>query len=256
MSDTESYSEFRIPKVAEIIAGRIRRRIVTGELAPGQNLPTEAQLIETFDVSRPTIREAIRILEFEELISVSRGSRGGAKVREQGPSFVTRAMGIALQSSGVSLGDLYRARSMIEPVAARQAALDRPVEAARTLREHTAGSHEALKTANVIPERNAEFHLLLVEQCGNDTLALVARALAGVVQRHHRLAHSEPVGDDGETGRRRAFLNLKSQEKLADLIEAGDAAGAEDHWRRHMQRVDQLLFSRVAEKSVVDVMEE
>jgi len=55
----------------------IRRQITGGELKEGDNLPPEAQIIEEFAVSRPTLREAFRILESEKLISVSRGARGG-----------------------------------------------------------------------------------------------------------------------------------------------------------------------------------
>ncbi|HYG26204.1 MAG TPA: GntR family transcriptional regulator, partial [Caulobacteraceae bacterium] len=66
-------SHVRARKTAEIVAGRIRRAIVQGSIGPGESLPSEAELIQMFEVSRPTIREAIRILEFENLISVLRG---------------------------------------------------------------------------------------------------------------------------------------------------------------------------------------
>src|SRR3546814_8534697 len=70
----------RIPKTAELVADRIRRRIISGELGEGASLPPESQLLELFGVSRPTLREAIRILEAERLITVKRGSRSGARV--------------------------------------------------------------------------------------------------------------------------------------------------------------------------------
>jgi GntR family transcriptional regulator, transcriptional repressor for pyruvate dehydrogenase complex len=70
-------SQVRVPKTAELVASRIRRAIVEGRIGAGENLPSEAKLVETFEVSRPTIRETIRILEFE--ITASRGARGGAR---------------------------------------------------------------------------------------------------------------------------------------------------------------------------------
>src|SRR3546814_16660333 len=70
----------RVPKTAELVADRIRRRIISGELDEGASLPPEGQLLEQFGVSRPTLREAIRILEAERLITVTRGSRSGARV--------------------------------------------------------------------------------------------------------------------------------------------------------------------------------
>jgi GntR family transcriptional repressor for pyruvate dehydrogenase complex len=67
----------RAPKTGELIATHLRRQIVRGELLPGETLPAESQLMEQYGVSRPTLREAFRILESETLISVRRGSRGG-----------------------------------------------------------------------------------------------------------------------------------------------------------------------------------
>ena len=70
----------RAPKTSELIAAQLRRQIVRGTVKPGEKLPPESQLMEQFGVSRPTIREAFRILETERLIVVRPGSRGGAQV--------------------------------------------------------------------------------------------------------------------------------------------------------------------------------
>ena len=67
----------RIPKTAEVVAGDIRKRIVRGEIREGDFLQPEAHLMEHYGTSRPTIREAFRILENEQFISVTRGSRSG-----------------------------------------------------------------------------------------------------------------------------------------------------------------------------------
>src|SRR5690606_27941135 len=75
------FAPLRVPKAAELVAGRIRSQIVRGELREGDALPTEGELMKEFGVSRPTLREALRVLEAESLISVHRGSRGGARVR-------------------------------------------------------------------------------------------------------------------------------------------------------------------------------
>lgn len=63
----------KIPKASELVAATLRRQIVTGELKPGELLPNEAILMQQFGVSRPTLREAFRILESEAIITVLRG---------------------------------------------------------------------------------------------------------------------------------------------------------------------------------------
>ncbi|MGA9492864.1 MAG: winged helix-turn-helix domain-containing protein, partial [Mycobacterium sp.] len=89
-----------VPKASALIAADLRRRIVTGELAPGQTLPSETSLMAEFGVSRPTLREAFRILEAEAIITVVRGPKGGAKVLEPDGSMAARYTGTLLQYQG------------------------------------------------------------------------------------------------------------------------------------------------------------
>src|ERR1700743_246357 len=78
--------QVRVPKTAELVAAQLGRRIIKAELTEGESLPPEATLMEQFGVSRPTLREAFRVLEAEALISVRRGSRGGAPAAHAGAS--------------------------------------------------------------------------------------------------------------------------------------------------------------------------
>ena len=80
LAPRSSNRPIRVPKTAEIVSDSIRQRIISGELQEGDSLPPESQLMEDFSISRPTLREAFRILEAEQLISVVRGSRTGARV--------------------------------------------------------------------------------------------------------------------------------------------------------------------------------
>ncbi len=76
---TSSSGAIRSPKTAELVARTLRRMIVDGQLKEGDFLPHEAELMTHFQVSRPTLREAVRVLESERLVEVRRGSRTGAK---------------------------------------------------------------------------------------------------------------------------------------------------------------------------------
>src|SRR6516165_5919111 len=67
-------------KAAERVAAELRREIITGNLRPGDRLASEKELQEQFEISRPTLREALRLLEAESLIEVVRGQYGGARV--------------------------------------------------------------------------------------------------------------------------------------------------------------------------------
>jgi DNA-binding FadR family transcriptional regulator len=87
-----AYRPFRAPKTAELIAEMFRSQIRSGALHTGDRMPTEIDLMQRFDVSRPTLREALRMLEHDELIVVRRGARGGATVRAPGVTPLCRAL--------------------------------------------------------------------------------------------------------------------------------------------------------------------
>jgi GntR family transcriptional regulator, transcriptional repressor for pyruvate dehydrogenase complex len=94
---------FRPPKTAELIAEAVRADIRNGVLRAGSRLPGEAVLMETYSVSRPTLREALRMLEHDEVIEIRRGAHGGAAVRSPSGRPLARAIGdlVALTSAGV-----------------------------------------------------------------------------------------------------------------------------------------------------------
>lgn len=80
-------------KMSDQIASQIRRMIARGEIADGDWLPTEAELIRQFGVSRPTLREAFRLLEGDSFFTIRRGRPGGAQVTLPGPGAVAGLFG-------------------------------------------------------------------------------------------------------------------------------------------------------------------
>jgi DNA-binding FadR family transcriptional regulator len=256
VSDLPNVNQIRIPKTAEVLASRIRKRIIRGELKHGDKLPAEAVLIAEFEVSRPTLREAMRILEWEGLISVSRGARGGARVNAGTSDLVTRAAGLALQARSATIFDIYEARSLIEPHAARLAAELRPREAAGALAAQLAVEWVSITEHATMARAVAEFHRLLLDQCGNVTLAVVGQALQAVVERHLDLSYRQdhPTMDRKTLGKQ-VKLGFRSQEKLVELIAAGDGVGAERHWEQHMAAAGKVILKSVAKTAVIDILD-
>src|SRR5262245_48446666 len=107
------------------IADELRRQIVSGELDEGDLIGHEPELIERFGVSRPSLREALRILEAEGLISVIRGVQGGVVVHHPDQRLTARTAALVLQARKVSLADVFEARTIIEPAAVRLVASSR-----------------------------------------------------------------------------------------------------------------------------------
>jgi DNA-binding FadR family transcriptional regulator len=228
-------SAIRVPKTAEVVVNHIRSRIILGELREGDFLPPEGVLMATLGISRPTLREAFRILEAENLISVVRGSRTGARVHEPKVENVARYAGYALQAQGTTIADIYEARLAIEPYIVRRLAKSHTDEDIARLRVE-ADRMSALTTEGRYIEcmiALAEFHRLLVELGGNRTLLFVTRMLQDVVAKHQvEYFRERQLAPDEQRGR--LLWGMRSFYKLIDLIAAGDADRAESHWRLHV----------------------
>lgn len=228
----------RVPKTAELVAGHIRRRIIRGELHEGDWLSGETALMGHFGISRPTLREAFRILESEALISVRRGVHGGARVNAPDSAVAARYVSLILQYEAVSLADVYEARTVLEaPAAARLAARPDHVALACRLRAYLeeSGDPDDLGAAITI---HAGFQRLVVELAGNRTVSLLSSMLeslyAEAAGRYVR--ENEPALTQQK--RRRAE---RAHHRLVELVDAGDAPAAEELWRRHLTEVGRVL---------------
>lgn len=250
-ADDAAHQRLHVPKMAEVIVDRLRRQIVRGQLAEGEALPSEQDLQARFGVSRPTLREAFRILEAESLITIRRGAHGGALVRVPNTDVAARYAAFILEHRETTLADLYEARIVMEPAAVGLLATKRTQRDMVRLRQ-ALDEHDALVDQPKASIRtHTGFHALLIELTGNHTLQL----LAGMIQRIIDLANWKHVESDAgsaahaEASRR----GLKAHHRVVDLIEAADEAGSTELWRKHLIGARDYLL-RADVKTVLDLM--
>jgi DNA-binding FadR family transcriptional regulator len=253
----------RAPKTAELIAGHIRRQIVRGELREGDTLPSEVNLMEQFGVSRPTLREAFRILEAESLISVRRGARGGAQVAAPSLSVAARYVGLLLQLQGTTIVDVYEARTAVEPICARLLAERRTEQditdlraCVEDLRAIVEAGEDKVPDPRLWGAQTSRFHELVMQLSGNKTLAVQGGVLEDIVATH--MSETVARGFDDPALRRgvrqRFDKTIRSYTKLIDLVQAQDTAAAEEHWRAHMEAAGKyVLRDDLKTKPVVDL---
>ena len=249
----------RAPKTSELIATQLRRQIVRGAVKPGEKLPPETRLMEQFGVSRPTIREAFRILETERLIVVRPGSRGGAQVVAPDLTVAARYVGLLLQLQGTTIDDVYEARKVAEPACASMLARCRTEQDIADLAAVVAEIESAIEGRDgrapdpgLWSRLTRRFHELIMQRSGNKTLALQGAVLHDIVATHTALRASRSFGETGSPERfRRAVQAYKN---LLALIEAGDADGAQRLWRGHMDSAaTHLLKDDLRDKPVVEL---
>ena len=240
----------RVPKAAELVAAELRRQIICAELADGDALPPESELMTQFGVSRPTLREAFRVLESESLITIRRGARGGARVHPPGREVAARYAAFTLEYRGVTLRDVYDARAALEVPSVGKLALDRT-------RDDLAVLGDALERQDAVTDDpresirlHGDFHTLLVRLAGNQTLTLLNEMLHDIVEVANT---SLQPGADAEVALARETTS-KTHRRVVEHIRQRDQRRAEDLWRRHLHEAEGFLLGEDVVSTVTDLL--
>lgn len=243
--DTVTPGRVRVPKTAEVVARTLRTKIVSGEIREGDPLPSEAALMEQFGISRPSLREAFRILESERLIEVRRGSRGGARAIKPNITVAARYLGVIMQFDQVPLKDVFVARAHFEPLGFRLLA-DAPGRdaAVEELREQLAHIGDAPSVSSAY----VEFFLRLFAVAGNRPMELLYGALTEVVGRE--------IDDATDDNAATAASLKRGLGKALDLAAKGDGQVASEFWTKQMLRVVDQVAEHHAGKTLVEATED
>jgi GntR family transcriptional regulator, transcriptional repressor for pyruvate dehydrogenase complex len=252
-TESVSASKIRIPKAAEIVSRDLRNQIVRGLLKEGDSLPAEADMMLRFGVSRPTLREAIRILESEGLITIARGARGGAVVHSPDVNVAARHISFVLQANRTTLSDIYRVHMLVEPAAARMVAVKFQARAPSLLSRCIEEGRQSLDDDFAFGIATARFRNLLIELAGAATLTLLMGMLSHIFEVYWgtvTVAAGKHLNNTPDKRR-----GLRSMEKLVEFIAAGNANAAEAHWRQHMQAVEKTMRKWLPTATVIDILD-
>lgn len=230
MRGVRAHRVTRSRRVAEALADELRHSILDGELV---EVPRLDELVERFGVGAPAVREAMRILETEGLITVRRGNQGGATVHLPQADQVAHVIAMVLHSRATSLQDVGAALRELEPACALMCAIraDRATTVVPQLEALVAEQADAIgdvaRTLDIVDR----FHGTIVEGCGNATLTLVVGALERVWAAHASAVYRR---DDNEPSAATWRAALREHQRMVALIAAGDARVGE-RARRHLE---------------------
>ncbi len=222
---------------AEQVAKQLLEKITESNLEPGQTVGTEAVLLEAFNVSRPTLREGIRILETHGIVGQRPGPGGGIVV--QRPSLETLAMSFSvyLRFNSIPFMDVLSTREVIEPALAAEAAL-RGTQA--DFAEMTA-SNDRMKA--LVDEQDQEefvnenrvFHGIVARASGNEVLNAFWQTIS-------MLASGEHHGVRYTFGNRRHVT--EAHEGIIAACKKRDAAAAAKAMSKHVGELEHLVRER------------
>lgn len=219
------------------LADALRARIMAGELRPGDRLPVEPELCREYDVSRSTVREALRVLSSEHLLTTRRGVGGGSFVTAPDHAAISASLQSGLSRLAVSpsgsVDDLLEVRELLEVPAAGLAAQRRTDEQLVALRG-TLFDPRDVQVENLFGA-NRNFHVVLLRAAANPLLETVTRPIFGVL--NDRFLRAEAPS--------RFWHRVdRDHREILRHVEAGDAAGACEAQRAHLRHL-RTTYTRI-----------
>ncbi|MBO0875360.1 MAG: FadR family transcriptional regulator [Pseudonocardia sp.] len=211
----------REQKLAEVVAERLLTEIIERGWQVGSVIGSEATLLERFDVSRPALREAVRLLEYHSVAQMRRGPGGGLVVTKPNPTASINATALHLDYQGLDADDLHTVREALELGCTDHLVTD----VDRALLAHRLPAlAQSPSAGNGDPgEPCHPWHIELADLSGNPTLALFLRILITLRTRHQ---------DPYPAGTGVAAVH----QGIVDALLSGDAGLARHRMRRHLHR--------------------
>lgn len=220
------------------IAGEIRRYLVQHELRPGDRLGTEQELAAEFGVSRPTLREALRLLASSHLVRASRGPGGGIFVvntpNEGMGRNLSESIGLMLESESVSLFELLDARVYLEVPLAGLAAQNGTDETVRELQaaiDDAEGNHPA---SDAFRLADARFHGVIAATARNELLRAFTAWTLDVLQPSLVATLRDAIDGDAILGQHRKILRA---------VQRNQTLAAQRGMRSHLEYLRELVGS-------------
>jgi DNA-binding FadR family transcriptional regulator len=224
-------------KLSDEVFDRLERMITSGELRPGDEMPSERVLMERFGVGRPAIREAMQSLSNMGLVNISHGER--AKVLQLTAKSIFRQVDltakIMLSQSADSLEHLKSTRIFFERGMAREAAIKTTSDDIADLREILEHQRRALGNAEEFISADMQFHTRIAQISRNPIFVAVSEAMLAWLKAYHT---------DMLIWTGKEKFTLVEHEQIVDCLTAKDPDGAEAAILKHLERSSALYTSR------------
>ncbi len=214
-------------RLYESIVSYIEAQILNGELAPGDQLPSERELTQQFGVSRTAVREAIKALREQGLVEVRLGR--GTFVINKTSRAMQRSFNLLVKIGYAdAFSDLTQIREILEPEIAALAALHATDEQISAMRRTIEALRDHTLNITLWAEADTDFHLILAEATQNKIIPVLLDSITGLVhdQRYRLL-----------TLPGRGPMTQQEHGAILEAIEARDPDAAREAMRKHLQRV-------------------
>jgi DNA-binding FadR family transcriptional regulator len=238
-----SLGKIRVPKASEILTNFLREKILDGTYAAGESLPTERELAEVSGLSRASVREALRMLETEGLISTRTGRTGGSAVQLPGQDALDRSIDLFVRAQRIRFGTLLEVRETTEPQLARLAALHRTEADLERLERLHAEMAKHTGPAADWTDLNVAWHEAVATASHNSLLVAFWRAISRMMR---AAANIDVLTNTPAL----VAAVLKVHRQVLDAIRAGDGDAAARRMGRHVKAYSEYIRAH-ASKDIV-----
>lgn len=238
-------SPMTVPKASDVLADELRERILSGEFPEGTALPPERELVIQTQMSRTTVREALRILEVQDLVRIKTGRSGGAFVQKPGQESVADSVALLIRGRKIRIPALLETREAIEPFCARLAAKHRTDEDLARLDE----ANEAIAVDGSLADflqANVDWHVAVAVASHNEVLTGFMLALSRAIY-----ASTDNQGFIDAEVRRTA---ARAHRTITQAIRDQDADAAVRRMSRHVHSYAEAVL-QVEERTDIEVQD-
>jgi len=220
---------------AQQVAQELLARIAESALRPGQTFATEAELLQQFDVSRPTLREGIRLLEAQGVLQQRPGPGGGLVVARPSLAVLAQSLSIFLRFNDVPFVTVLQAREVIEPALAAEAAEEGTDEDFLAMAESIERMRSLGEDQAAFVAENRVFHGIVARASGNKVL----ETFWGTIS---LLAHGEHHGVRYTFGNRRHVI--AAHEQILEACRKREPRAAAQAMADHVSALEHLVRDR------------
>jgi GntR family transcriptional regulator, transcriptional repressor for pyruvate dehydrogenase complex len=234
LSDSQTVTPSERPKTYKLVADQLLELIAAGRLRPGDPVPPERELVETYRVGRSSVREALRMLESQGLIE-ARGH--GTFTVSHARNTLNQSLELLLSVAEVDLHELFEIRRILEGECAALAAARRRESDLVRMRASIAEMESSIGSEDDYIAADLEFHLTIAEATGNRVAALLMHALRD--QLHRALGTVYQIPHSAE-------LSLDQHREIVDAISARRPEEARAAMQAHIGRVEREIDTLAA----------
>lgn len=234
-----------VQKTSDVLAGELRRQILSGALPPGAPLPVERDLVAQTGLSRSSVREALRILASESLVTTRPGRFGGTVANQPNHESLGRSVSLFVHGRGITLLSLLETREAVEPSLAALAAENRSAEELQQLVEATEQVEKAFADPPLFLRENVSWHMAIATASHNDLLRAFLFSISNMVYKASAIENF--ATDDVRK------LVVQAHRRILEGIVAQDADAARRRMTRHLAAITALCKAFPNAPLVLDI---